>query len=148
MVDQAKAAFQNFKKCFSKKKNELKKSNKSQINQIFTRGIKSYLKKDPLSTNFIFCIKLLNAPFSSRLRNNSRTHFFLFLLFFFFILNKTTSCKNKMSFPSESDMMSKELQNSDLIYVNLMTDVFKIIVKYRRKIIAKYRHLSPSGNRA
>ena len=53
-----------------------------------------------------------------------------------------------MSFPSESDMMSKKLQNSDLIYVNLMTDVFKIIVKYRRKIIAKYRHLSPSGNRA
>ena len=45
-------------------------------------------------------------------------------------------------------MISKELQNSDLIYVNLMTDVFKIIVKYRRKIIAKYRHLSPSGNRA
>ena len=53
-----------------------------------------------------------------------------------------------MSFPSESDMMSKELQNSDLIYVNLMTDVFKIIVKYRWKIIAKYRHLSPSENRA
>ena len=53
-----------------------------------------------------------------------------------------------MSFPSESDMMSNELQNSDLIYVNLMTDVFKIIVKYRWKIIAKYRHLSPSGNRA
>ena len=53
-----------------------------------------------------------------------------------------------MSFPSEPDMMSKELQNSDLIYVNLMTDVFKIIVKYRRKIIAKYRHLSPSGNQA
>ena len=52
-----------------------------------------------------------------------------------------------MSFPSESDMVSKELQNSDLIYVNLMTDVFKIIVKYRRKIIAKYRHLSPSRNR-
>ena len=43
--------------------------------------------------------------------------------------------------------MSKELQNSDLIYLNLMTDVFKIIVKYREKIIAKYRHLSPSGNR-
>ena len=53
-----------------------------------------------------------------------------------------------MSFPSESDKMSKELQNSDLIYVNLMTDVFKIIVKYCRKIIAKYRHLLPSGNRA
>ena len=53
-----------------------------------------------------------------------------------------------MSFPSESDTMSKELQNSDSIYVNLMTDVFKIIVKYRRKIIAKYRHFSPSGNQA
>ena len=52
-----------------------------------------------------------------------------------------------MPFHSGSDMMSKELQNSDLIYVNLMTDVFKIIVKYRRKIIAKYRHLLPSGNR-
>ena len=45
-----------------------------------------------------------------------------------------------MSFPSESEMMSKELQNSDSIYVNLMTDAFKVIVKYR--------HLSPSGNRA
>ena len=42
-----------------------------------------------------------------------------------------------MSFPSEPDMMSKALQNSDLIYVNLRKDVFKIIVKYRRKIIAK-----------
>ena len=48
----------------------------------------------------------------------------------------------------ELHMMSKELQNSDLIYVNLMTDVFKIIIKYCQKIIAKYRHLSPNGNRA
>ena len=46
-----------------------------------------------------------------------------------------------MSFPSESEIMSKELQNSDSIYVNLMTHVFKIIVKYRWKIIAKYRYL-------
>ena len=53
-----------------------------------------------------------------------------------------------MSFRSESDMRSKELQNSDSINVDLMTDVFKIIVKYGRKIIAKYRHLLPSGNRA
>ena len=53
-----------------------------------------------------------------------------------------------MSFPSESDKMSKELQNSDLIYVNQMTDVFKIVVKYRRKIIAKYRHLLSRENRA
>ena len=36
-----------------------------------------------------------------------------------------------MSFPSESDMVPKEAQNSDLIFVNLMTDIFKIIVKYR-----------------
>ena len=50
-----------------------------------------------------------------------------------------------MSFPSVSDMVSKKLQNSDLIYMNLMTDVFKIIVKYCRKTVAKYRHLSPSG---
>ena len=74
--------------------------------------------------------------------------YFSFFLFFFFILNKTTSCKNKISFPSESDMMSKELQNSDSIYVNLMTDVFKIIAKYLWKIIAKYHHLSPCGNQA
>ena len=47
-------------------------------------------------------------------------------------------------------MISKELHNSDFIFYseNLMTDVLRIIVKYRRKIIAKYRHLSPSGNRA
>ena len=45
-------------------------------------------------------------------------------------------------------MMSKELQNSDLMYVSLKTDIFKIIVKYRRKIIAKHGHLSPSGKRA
>ena len=53
-----------------------------------------------------------------------------------------------MSFPSGSDMMSKELQNSDLIYVNPITDVFKIIVKYCQKIIVKYCHLSASGNLA
>ena len=90
----------------------------------------------------------MNAAYSSRLRNNSGTHFPLFVFFFFFILNKTTSCKNKMPFLSESDMMSKELQNSDLMYVNPMTDIFKTIVKYRQKIIAKYCHLSPSHNQA
>ena len=135
MVGQAKAASQNLKKWFSKKKNELK------------RTIKSYLlgelnltwKRTPYRLVSFFYIKLLDAPFSSRLRNNSRTHFFLFILFFFFILNKITSCRNKMS---------KELQNSDLTYVNLTTDFFKIVVKYPRKFIAKYCHLSPRGNRA
>ena len=47
-------------------------------------------------------------------------------------------------------MISKELHNSDFIFYNenLMTDVLRIIIKYHRKIIAKYRHLLPSGNRA
>ena len=54
-----------------------------------------------------------------------------------------------MSFSPKSDMISKELQNLDLIYynVNLMAGVFTIIVKYCRKIIAKYHHLKASGNR-
>ena len=45
----------------------------------------------------------------------------------------------------ESDVISKELQNLDLMYynVNLMTDVFKVIIKYHRKVIAKYRLISP-----
>ena len=45
---------------------------------------------------------------------------------------------------SELDMISKKVQNLDLIYynVNPITDVFKIIVKYRRKIIAKYLQIS------
>ena len=109
------------------------------------RRIKPYLKKDSLSASFISCTKLLNAPFSSRLQNNSRTHFFLFLSFFFFILNKITSCKNKISSSSESDMISKELHNPDFIFYseNLMTDVSKMIFKYLRKIIAKYRQILP-----
>ena len=53
-----------------------------------------------------------------------------------------------MFFPSEPDKMSKELQNLDTLYVNLMAGVFKIIVKYRWKIIVKHRYLLPSGNRA
>ena len=94
--------------------------------------------------SLISCIKLLNPPFSSRFRNNSGTHFFfLFPFFVFFIKNKTTSCKNKMFSSSESDVISKELQHLSLIYynANLMTDVFKVIVKYRRKIIARYRQI-------
>ena len=38
-------------------------------------------------------------------------------------------------------MVSKELENSDLVYVSLMADVISLL-------IIKYRHLSPSGNRA
>ena len=49
-----------------------------------------------------------------------------------------------MSSSSESVVISKELQNLDLVYynVNLMTDNFKVIIKYCRKIIAKYRQIS------
>ena len=64
---------------------------------------------------------------------------FFFLLFFFFILTKTTSYKNKMSFPSESDMVSKERQNSDLIYVNLMT----VFLNYRQISSKNYRQILP-----
>ena len=53
-----------------------------------------------------------------------------------------------MFFLSEPDKMSKELQNLDTLYVNLMAGVFKIIVKYCWKIIVKHRYLLPSGNRA
>ena len=122
------------KKLFSKKKNELKKANKSQINQIFNRRIKSYLKKDSVSASLISCIKLLNPPFSSCFRNNSRTHFFYFSPFSSFPL-KVKPLVAKIKCPL----------NLDLIYYNvkLMTDVFKVIVKYRRKIIAKYRQISP-----
>ena len=40
-----------------------------------------------------------------------------------------TNCKNKMSFSSELDMISKELPNSALIHynVNLMTDVSRLL---------------------
>ena len=47
-----------------------------------------------------------------------------------------------MPFPSEPDMMSKELQNSDLIYVKLMTDVLKLLSNIVGKLspdIAIYR---------
>ena len=76
-----KAPFQNLKKFFSKKKNELKKANKSQINKIFNRRIKCYLKKYSVSVSLISCIKLLNRRFSSRFRNNSHNHLFFFFPF-------------------------------------------------------------------
>lgn len=53
---------------------------------------------------------------------------------------------------SKSDVISKELENLDLIYydVNLMIGVFKVILKFGKLSpnIVKYRHLSPSGNQA
>ena len=74
------------------------------------------------------------------------THSFLF--FVFFISNIHAIC-NKIPPFSESEMISKELENShrSSFSVNL-TDIFKIIAKYRWKSIFKYRQksLSPSGN--
>ena len=63
--------------------------------------------------------------------------------FFFFIPNITTIRKNKIFPSSEPEMISKKLGKSHLssFSVNL-TDVVKIIAKYRRKVISKYRQKS------
>ena len=62
---------------------------------------------------------------------------------FFFIPVTTAICKNKLPPSSEPEIISKELENSHLssFSVNL-TDIFKIIAKYRRKVISKYRQKS------
>ena len=62
---------------------------------------------------------------------------------FFFIPITTAICKNKIPPSSEPEIISKELENSHLssFSVNL-TDIFKIIAKYRRKVISKYRQKS------
>ena len=62
------------------------------------------------------------------------------VVLFFFISNITAICKNKIPSSSEPEMISKELENSHLssFSVNL-TDILKIIAKYRRKVISRYR---------
>ena len=106
------------------------------------KRIKPHLKKTP-SRLVSFLVKLLNDLFCSCLWKNSDTRCFLLLSFFFFIQNITTICKNKIPPSSEPEMISKELENSHLssFSVNL-TDIFKIIAKYRRKVISKYRQKS------
>ena len=52
-----------------------------------------------------------------------------------------------MSSSSESDVISKKLQNLDLIYYNVNPMAINIVGKLSPNIV-KYRHLSPSGNRA
>ena len=66
--------------------------------------------------------------------------FFYIHSFFFFIPNTIAICKNKIPPSSEPEIISKELENSHLssFSVNL-TDIFKIIAKYRRNVISKYR---------
>ena len=65
------------------------------------------------------------------------------LILFFLIPNITAISKNKIPPSSEPEMISKELENSHLssFSVNL-TDIFKTIAKYRRKVISKYRQES------
>ena len=101
------------------------------------KRIKPHLKKTP-SRLVSFLVKLLNDLFCSCLWKNSDTRCFLLLSFFFFIQNITTICKNKIPPSSEPEMISKELENSHLssFSVNL-TDIFKIIAIYRRKVISK-----------
>ena len=66
------------------------------------------------------------------------SHPFFFCLYF--IPNTTAICKNKIRPSSEPKIISKKLENSHLssFSVNL-TDIFKIIAKYRRNVISKYR---------
>ena len=82
---------------FSKKKNEVKKANKSQINQIFIRKIKSYQKRTPCWLILFLVINCCLLTFLVVYKVITVPIFFLFLFFFFFILDKITSCKNKMS---------------------------------------------------
>ena len=74
--------------------------------------------------------------------------FFQYRSFFvFLILNVTAICKNKIPPSSEPEMISKELDNSHLSSLSVhLRDIFKIIPKYRRKVISKNRCSSPSGN--
>ena len=69
--------------------------------------------------------------------------FYSHSFFFFFTPNTTAICKDKIPPSSEPEIISKELENSHLssFSVNL-TDIFKIIAKYRRKVISKYRQKS------
>ena len=107
-------------------------------------------KRLPLSQlyllNVIRLVKLLNALFSSCLCKSSGTRCFLllsFFFFFFFIPNITTIRKNKIFPSSEPEMISKKLEKSYLSYFGVnLTDVVKIIAKYRRKVISKYRQKS------
>ena len=69
--------------------------------------------------------------------------FTLIIFFVFFIPNATAVCKNKIPPSSEPEIISKERENSHLssFSVNL-TDIFKIIAKYRWNVIFKYRQKS------
>ena len=59
--------------------------------------------------------------------------------FFFFLHSKHNRYKNKIPLSSESEMILKELENSYLSYLSVnLTDIYKSIDKYRRKVISKH----------
>ena len=70
----------------------------------------------------------------------SATVVFFYSHSLFFIPNITAICKNEMPPFSEPEMISKELENLHLSFFSVnLTDIFKIIAKYCRKVISKYR---------
>ena len=85
------------------------------------RRVKPYLKKDSLSASFISCTKLLNAPFSSLLRNSSRTHFFLFLRFYILQWEPNDRCfKNYRQISSEN---YRQISSNMTIYCQVGTEL-------------------------
>ena len=51
----------------------------------------------------------------------------------------TAICKNKTPRSREFEMISKELESSHLSSFSVkLADIFKIMAKYRRKVIFKY----------
>ena len=68
---------------------------------------------------------------------------FSFTLILFFIPNIIAICKNKIPSSSEPEMIPKELENYHLSSFSVyLTDIFKIVAKYRWKVISKYRQKS------
>ena len=115
------------------------------------RRIKLLLKKTPHRL-VLFIVKLLNGLFSSCLWRNSGCFLLFSFFFFFFISNITAICENKIPPSSESAMISKELENSNLSYFSAnLTDIFffklspNIVGKLSPNII-KNCYLSFSGN--
>ena len=63
--------------------------------------------------------------------------------FFFFIPDITAIRKNKIPPSSEPEMISKEHKNLHLSSFSVnITDIFKIIAKYRQNVLPKYRRKS------
>ena len=114
------------------------------------RRIKPYPKKTPsrLALFAKLLISLLNCWmvffFSCEKILVPDVFFYSHSCFFFlFIPNISAICKNKICFSTEPKMISKKLENSHLSSFSLnLTDISKIIAKYCRNVISKYRQKS------